>query len=192
MNSIKHLYISGIDPVNIISLIYSKNCVNIKRKSPQLFRLHRQRLMSNQLRRKQTRTGECLYSILTCKSPLSKQEIESACLVADSAQVELKWLIHRIRSTCTHHCASSFLYAMYRTKIDQSECLVYLLLYWHTSCYILRGYWYHYYSRRESLKKRFPNKSHRTWRGTFSIGGVLTRPRGNSMYFTTEVFLIVS
>ncbi|UJR21373.1 hypothetical protein I4U23_024465 [Adineta vaga] len=31
------------------------------------------------------------------KSPLSKQQTESACLVADSAQIELKQLVHRIR-----------------------------------------------------------------------------------------------
>lgn len=31
------------------------------------------------------------------KTPLSKQQTESACLVADSAQVELRQLIHRIR-----------------------------------------------------------------------------------------------
>jgi len=46
------------------------------------------------------------------KAPLSKQQTESACLIADSAQVELKQLIRRIRrlffdelrSSTTHRC----------------------------------------------------------------------------------------
>jgi hypothetical protein len=48
------------------------------------------------------------------KAPLNKQQTESACLIADSAQVELKQLIRRIRrlffdelrSSTTHRCHS--------------------------------------------------------------------------------------
>ena len=41
-------------------------------------------------------------SSLQHKSPLTKQQTDSACLIADSAQVELKQLIRRIRRLFYH------------------------------------------------------------------------------------------
>ncbi len=57
------------------------------------------------------------------KTPLSKQQTESSCLVADSAQVELKQLIHRIRRLFYDELRSCHKSNSYRCHSDCLQCM---------------------------------------------------------------------
>ena len=56
-------------------------------------------------------------------TPLSKQQTESACLVADSAQIELRQLVHRIRRLFFEELRSSNKSTFHRCHPPCDQCL---------------------------------------------------------------------